>query len=195
MNQIPPETIMMPNEAEILDADLLSEFESETVQKAARDLRRSAIVAFMFFPIFGILDYFVYAQFFTAFVTIRIFVMLSCVVMILIMMSGFGKRNPRDLGMAEYLICCLSIVLMVHLTGDPASPYYAGINLVLITFISMLPLDLTRTAIVSSIVYLSYLLPVLILNRISEPAIFLNKISFSSPRLFWFSSVHTAPLK
>ena len=46
------------------DADLQSRFEDETVQKAARDLRLSAIVAIIFFPTFGILDYFVYVQLF-----------------------------------------------------------------------------------------------------------------------------------
>jgi response regulator RpfG family c-di-GMP phosphodiesterase/signal transduction histidine kinase len=160
------------------EAGLLAEFEKETVQKAVRDARIASVAASVAFPLFGILDYFLYSRLFAVFLIIRFVVITMSMGIYMLTFTSFGGRHPRGLGMMEYLICCLSIALMVHLTGDPSSPYYAGINLTLIIFLAIMPLDLKRTAIISLIVYGSYLVPMLVLKRVSEIAPILNNNFF-----------------
>jgi response regulator RpfG family c-di-GMP phosphodiesterase/signal transduction histidine kinase len=181
----------------VFDADLLAGFESETVRKASSDTRLATIVAAISFSFFGILDYFVYAQLFRIFIFIRLIVVISNMGIYLLTMTGFGKRFPRELGMAGYCICCLSIVLMVHLTGDAASPYYAGVSLVLIVFLAVLPLDLTRTAIISLIVYASYVVPMIALKRVNHLAPLLNNNFFllCTIALVILSSHHATQLR
>ncbi len=80
--------------------------------------------------------------------------------------------------MLEYLVCGLSIIIMVHLVGGYLTPYYAGINLVLLAFISILPLDAKRTAIICAIIYAAYIIPILALQKIDNLPILLNNNFF-----------------
>ncbi|UCF99255.1 MAG: response regulator [Spirochaetaceae bacterium] len=80
--------------------------------------------------------------------------------------------------MIEYLVCGLSITVMVHMVGGYLSPYYAGINLVLLAFISILPLDTRRTIIICAIIYAAYIVPILLRQPIDDLAILLNNNFF-----------------
>lgn len=157
---------------------LAKEFERETIAKAITDTRLAAIAASVAFPLFNILDYFIYPHLYFSFLAIRAVVVALSMIIFSLARTKLGKRHPRELGMLEYIICCLSISLMVHMTGDTSSPFYAGINLVLIVFLAMMPLDLKRTAIISAIVYTSYLAPMIAFRRITDFPIFMNNNFF-----------------
>ena len=92
--------------------------------------------------------------------------------------TGFGKARPFPIAIAEYLAGGLSIVLMVHISGGYASTYYAGIIMVLLAFIFILPMNAKRTAIVCSVIYISYIVPIIALQRIEHLNIFLNNNFF-----------------
>lgn len=157
---------------------LQTQFTLETSEKAIRDTKTTAIVASIAFSLFGLLDYALYPDFFVHLIVIRIGVVISNIFVFLLIHTRFGARYPRQLAMAEYLICGLSIVLMVHLVGGYLTPYYAGINLVLLAFISILPLDARRTIIICIIIYAAYIVPILIRQRIDDLAILLNNNFF-----------------
>ena len=106
---------------------LLSEFDREARQKVSRDTRTGAIAACMFVP-FGILDYFAFPHLFITFLLIRVAVVAISMVVFLFTRSRLGTSHPFFLGMLEFLIGGLSIVLMVHLSGGYTSTYYAGIT-------------------------------------------------------------------
>ena len=146
-------------------AELLAGFEQETISKAVDDFQRSLVVAMICFLLFGVLDYFVYRELFAVFCLIRLVVIITYLCLFLITRTRFGARYPRELAMVQYLVCCLSIVLMVYLSRDSSSPYYAGINLVLIFFLAMMPLDPVRTLVVTAIVYAAYLAAILLAHE------------------------------
>jgi len=154
------------------------QFESEAKEKAVRDTSIGARVGSILFLVFGILDYFAFPRLFATFVIIRLcFVALSMLVLSMTK-TRFGKGQPFLLAIFEYLIGGLSIVLMVHLSGGYTSTYYAGVNMVLLSLIFMLPMNAKRTAIVCSIIYLAYIIPILALQRIEHLDIFLNNNFF-----------------
>lgn len=138
----------------------------------------AAITAAIAFLLFSFLDYIVYRQFFVAFGIIRLGVIVLSMVVYAFTRTEFGKRNSRRLGMVEYLICCLSTVLMVHLTGDSSTPYYVGITMILFGLLAIMPLDIGRTSIISVIVYAAFLIPTLALRRVSNVALFVNNNFF-----------------
>jgi len=160
------------------DNSLVGSFNRESIDKARRDARLAAITACAAFPAFSFLDYFVYRQFLLIFSCIRLTVIALSLVVYSLTGTKLGRRNPRGLGMAEYLICCLSVVIMIHVTGDSASPYYVGIITILMIFLVMMPLDVKRTSIISVIVYLAYLVPTLALRRVLNLPLLLNNNFF-----------------
>ncbi len=158
--------------------DLISGFQHETIEKAIRDARRTTVVASVFFVVFAALDYVLYPAQFQELVLIRFAVVLLNMAIRAALRTGAGKRHVLELAMLEYLICGIAIATMVHLVGGYVSPYYAGINLVLLGFIVILPLDLIRTAIVCAIIYASYAVPILVLQGIDDYGILLNNNFF-----------------
>ena len=153
-------------------------FQTETNEKAVRDTRLTAVVASALYLLFCVLDYFAYPSSFFTFFLIRIVVVLGNLLVYLFMQTKTGIRNPLWFAMLEYLLCGSGIMLMVHLSGGYSSAYYAGANLVLMAFISIIPLDAKRTALICSILYAMYIIPILTMQRIEHFDIFLNNNFF-----------------
>jgi signal transduction histidine kinase len=73
-----------------------------------------------------------------------------------LLMSRWGERHYRWLRMAWYWIPMVFIAWMIYAARDPFSPYYAGLNLVLLGVGIILPWtyrELLVTALVSSLIY------------------------------------------
>jgi putative nucleotidyltransferase with HDIG domain len=169
---------MIARGGQAADSKMIKAFERETIEKAIHDTQLSAIASSIAFMLFSLLDFFVYPKLFVLFLLFRFGVVVLNLFLYLIVQTKFGKTYPREVAMAEYLVYAISIILMIHSAEGYLSPYYAGINVVLIGFIFILPLDARRTIIVCSAIYLLYLVPILIVQRISNWAIFLNNNFF-----------------
>ena len=153
-------------------------FEAESIAKAQRDVRLAAFLAAVLFALFLLLDYIAYPRLFHTFLTIRSVAVITSVVVIFAVNTDPGGRYARELGTFAYLVWAGSIVVMVHLSGGYASPYYAGINLVLIAFLFLLPLDFKRALFVCATVYLAYLLPSVLGTGVQNFAAFANNHFF-----------------
>ncbi len=153
-------------------------FEAESVAKAQRDVRLAAFLAAVLFALFLMLDYIAYPSLFRTFLTIRSITVIGSVVVIFAVATETGSRYARELGTLAYVMWAGSIVVMVHLSGGYASPYYAGINLVLIAFLFLLPLDFKRTLFVCVAVYTGYLLPSLFGTGVRDFPVFANNHFF-----------------
>jgi putative nucleotidyltransferase with HDIG domain len=166
------------NESPQIQTNLRQEFEKESKQKAIGDTKTGTVAASIAFPIYSVLDYFVYPDHHFEFLIIRAAVILICMSVFWLMHTKFGKTYPREFGVFAYIICCLSIVLMVHRVGGYQSPYYAGVNLVLIIFLAILPMDLRRTIVICVVAYAAYIIPIVAFQSIDNLAIFLNNNFF-----------------
>ncbi len=157
---------------------LVNGFLQETREKVARDLRLTTVVASIAFVLFNILDYFLYPTLYFQLLLLRVGVVIGSFLIFFTTRTGIGRRFSLELAMLEYVLCGLSIVWMVHLSGGYASPYYAGINLVLLGFIFILPIDAGRTLIICIILYAAYIAPIFIYQKVTDSAVALNNNFF-----------------
>jgi response regulator RpfG family c-di-GMP phosphodiesterase/signal transduction histidine kinase len=170
---------MNPEVAASRNAEVLRQkFAVEAQEKALKDTKLTAKVACVAYPLFLVVDYFLYPGIFSTLLFIRLSFVGFSLVILLLTATRLGEKNAFLLGMLEYLFGGLTIVLMVHLAGGYTSEYYAGINLVLLGFIFILPLNAIRTAIVCVLLYAAYIIPILLLQRIERWDVFLNNNFF-----------------
>jgi response regulator RpfG family c-di-GMP phosphodiesterase/signal transduction histidine kinase len=158
--------------------NLVQEFKKESTLKAVSNTKTATLAASIAFPAYSFLDYFVYPDNYFEFLLIRAAVVVICMSVFGVMHTKFGKTYPKEIGVFAYIVCCLSIILMIHRVGGYLSPYYAGINLVLIIFLAVLPLDPRRTTIICTVAYAAYILPIVFFQSIDNMAIFLNNNFF-----------------
>jgi response regulator RpfG family c-di-GMP phosphodiesterase/signal transduction histidine kinase len=171
---------MMANTEKISSDQLLlrAEYNTEDKEKAIHNARLGAVLGSTLYLLFVVLDYFAYPQLLSIFLLIRVVVVLVNAVIFAMMRTKTGKKNALTFASMEYLLFGSGIILMVHLAGGYISPYYAGVNLALMAFISIIPLNARRTATICAILYALYILPILLLQRIEHFDVFLNNNFF-----------------
>ena len=91
----------------------------------------SALVVFLM-PAGVALDYVVYERELIPFLWIRLFGSALGAVLWILHASSFGQKHVRWLGLPIAFVPAFCIAWMIYRTGDPVSPYYAGLNLVLL---------------------------------------------------------------
>jgi len=154
------------------------EFERESIQKAGVDLRNTSLVVVVFYSLFILLDYVVYPQLFFQFLYLRLGVGAVSLGIFFLCGLPFVQRHSRGFALFMYFVTGLPIIAMIHLGGGYTSPYYAGINLVLLAMLFLLPLDPVRTAVTGIVLYGFYLVPILVFQDIEDLPIFLNNNFF-----------------
>jgi signal transduction histidine kinase len=143
-----------------------------------RNFRVACILAFIFVPAGSSLDYWMYPHFFAEFLCFR----LVCSALLLfiwwLVKTPVGLRFYRVLGLilpALPTICC---ALMIYRTTGENSPYYAGLNLVLLGA----AIILRWTFVDSLLAFLEalglYLVACISHGPIKEPNLFFNNIYF-----------------
>ena len=157
---------------------MAAEFEQEIVTKAIANTRLATITATVSFSLFAILDYILYPAHLLTFFLIRLALIFLSFIINLLTRIRLGRRFILELGMVEYIVCCLSIVLMIYLTGDSSSSYFAGIVAIFVSFSAIMPLTLIRTIIISIIVYSAFILPPVLLQRVNTPPVFISNNFF-----------------
>jgi len=168
---------MNPTRSNISEG-LRSAFDQELRKKGIREIRITTVVASVAFLLFNILDWFVFPDFSRFFLLIRLMVLAFNIVIALITLLPDAFKYSYILKMSAYLVYSASIITMVQLTGGYISSYYAGLNVILIGFMVLLPLDVGRTTLICFLVYAGYLIPILITQEIIQSDIFLNNNFF-----------------
>jgi signal transduction histidine kinase/ActR/RegA family two-component response regulator len=129
-------------------------------------------------PLFGFLDFVFAPRLFFFFLTLRLSTSLILLLILFLAYPTVGKRSPRVLGIIGPTIVGASISLMTRFLGGYESPYYAGLNLVILGMSLVLPFSVKETAVTCGLIYGSYILPILWLDRIAEPRFFINNSFF-----------------
>src|SRR2546430_1373411 len=132
-------------------------------------------------PLFGFLDnIFAPLDLFLFFLTLRLSTSLILLLVLFAAYPTVGKRFPSLLGIVGPPIVGASISIMTRFLGGYESSYYAGLNLVILGMSLVLPFSVKETAITCGIIYGTYILPILWLDRIVQPEIFINNNFFLS---------------
>ena len=158
--------------------ELAQAYETEEIARAVHNTRLAAVAASIAITAFYALDYILYPHDRIVFLLLRAAVVGLSALVYVLTFSALGKKLSRELGMIEYLIVSSVVVVMVHMTGGYESLYYAGINVVLIALLFILPLDVRRTALICGVVYAGYIVPILVRQKIEDLPTFLNNNFF-----------------
>jgi len=130
----------------------------------------------------GFLDYFVTPILFNKFLLLRVAI---CFILIIIfyLLQILNKSHKEEkyitsLVMAGLLLSASAIEVMVLGLGGHKSFYYAGFNLLTICALGLLPLSLAISSVCAGLIYLIYLLPILLLDKITDYPLFISNNFF-----------------
>ncbi len=96
------------------------------------NIQVGCLVGMILMPAGFTLDWFVYPQHFWKFLGLRLICSLLIGVFWLVVRSSWGRRRHRALGVTLAMFPSACIALMIQQTDGWNSPYYAGLNLVLL---------------------------------------------------------------
>ncbi len=171
-------------------------FESETVEQAYNEeqagffhkrIRTGSMWAILFYPLFAILDFIVYKEFFTFFLTMRIISEGFLVFGLLASFFNKSHKYPQAIAIVQYLTLSFSILVMIHVSDGYKSPYYVGLILTLLFLLFIYPMSFRSTLIVTTLTLAGYMLPILILDTIDMPSIFITNCTFFFGVIFFIN--------
>jgi signal transduction histidine kinase len=121
-------------------------------------LRHVRIALVLFLPLvssFAVLDWLIYPELFGAMLRIRLAVGVLFIGILALTFTPLG-RYIRAIGVVSAIVAGISISWMVAISEGAASPYYAGLNLILVVMSVLLPWTLRETAVVCAATIASY---------------------------------------
>ena len=133
----------------------------EAYGKADADLRvRQAkicsVIAMVLVPACIGLDYFAYPTLLGRIFVSRMICDLFLLLPFLALYTSWGVSHIRLLANAPPLVPCITICWMIYATEGVFSPYYAGLNLVLVGVILLVPYTLREAGLICAIVVVCY---------------------------------------
>lgn len=150
----------------------------EQIERISSGKIASALVVFLM-PAGLTLDYFVYEKQVPLFLGLRLLCSALAAVVWYLHTTEFGRNNSRRLGIPIPLLPAFFICWMIYLQDGAASPYYAGLNLILLA-VSMVARWDTRESIRSvGIVLVMYLVACVARpDTVNETRLLFNNIYF-----------------
>jgi signal transduction histidine kinase len=136
------------------------------------------IMALIFVPAGASLDYFVYPTHFWGFLGARFFCSALLALVWCLLQSQAGIRIYRVWGFLVAFLPLAFISWMIYRTDGPNSPYYAGLNLVMLGAAILLRWTFMDSVLVYAASLASYMAASLLSGQTSKPGIFFNNIYF-----------------
>jgi signal transduction histidine kinase len=126
------ESLKMLNQAITFQPEFQAAYSAHEQQRRVSTGKvASALVVFLM-PAGVVLDMFVYRDELRPFFMIRLFGSVLGAVLWYLHTTGFGQRHVRWLGLPIAFAPAACVAWMMYLSGDAGTPYYAGLNLVLL---------------------------------------------------------------
>jgi len=127
--------------------------------------------------IFSVLDFFSYPDYAKTFFLLRLVDIALMLIVLAISYTKLGLSYGKAFGIFEMSITGIMINTMIRYTGYE-SPYYAGLNLVVLAIGVMYPWGFKETLLTTGFVYICYVVPILLFDKISNVILFVNNNIF-----------------
>jgi signal transduction histidine kinase len=151
-------------------------------RESARLCRQAATTACLLgiplVPAFAVLDRAVFPDQFATFLQMRLACVVTLIVIWCLLRGPVGERHPLALGMLVTLDIGIMIDAMTMMTGGHASPYYAGINLVILAVALLMPWHPAWSAASCGLLIGGYVVCALRAGPISDARVFANNLFF-----------------
>ena len=140
--------------------------DAQRMQEAYREFDRevtiskfkiSCILGMTLVPTFAVVDFVVYPEHAYTFLWLRLLCSAMIGVFLSVLLTPFGRRHIRFFGVTLVLIPASLIAYMVYVTEGTESPYYAGLNLVLLVVGFVLNWTFRESLVAVSLVIATYL--------------------------------------
>ena len=135
---------------------ILAAYDEHEREMSIRKSRLGCLIAIVLFPIFHVLDYFVYQAHQWDFLKLR----LACSALMACLYPLFGTRLGRRFHSLHALILLAlpsaTIAWMIHATEAVSSSYYAGLNLILLVLAVVLDWTFLQSVVAVAIVIVFY---------------------------------------
>ena len=163
-------------------SDVQKAFAEYDRQNRISNSKLGAVLAIIMMPLGASLDFFVYRSRGThllwTFFELRVLCSLLVGVVLALFWTNFGKKHYRVLGMTWYMLPAFFIAWMIYAAKDPVSPYYAGLNLVVLAIGLILPWTYKENLLAVTLVISMYLGACLLQRSILNTAYVFNNVYF-----------------
>jgi signal transduction histidine kinase len=132
-------------------------FERYDREVAIDNFKVACLLGMVLVPSFTIIDYTVYPKLATEFLTVRLLCSALIGAFLAVLLTQFGRRHYRSFGITLLLLPSSCISYMIYRTDGAGSPYYAGLNLVLLVLGFVLRWTFRESLIAVALVMAEYL--------------------------------------
>ncbi len=156
-------------------------FEQEQMELNLRNARMGAWFVMVLVPLCSFLDWMAYPESYWEFLVLRVACAASCVPLLLALNGSLGRKYCRAYPIILPLLPALMICVMIYLSGDPGSGYYAGLTLCIVATAFVFHWTFREIGITLGLVVLAYFaatLPNLQLKDSRALGIFVNNTGF-----------------
>lgn len=169
----------MSESTTVLDSNLLQKFQAYEREIRVRNYRICAVLAAIFMVLGSSLDFVVYGQQgLVGFFGLRVFSALALLFLWSLLLTRWGMKRNRLVGLCISLPPITSIAWMIYVKEGADSPYYAGLNLVMLGAAILMRWPLTDSIIVVILTLVSYLIACYTHAQIVNVHIFFNNLYF-----------------
>ena len=166
----------------ILDKMIVMDKEKYIQQELLNSVQLAGSSLFLYGAIMdvslSILDYFVTPDNFLRFLIYRVITATLTIALYFIFKLKKDIRFQSSIFILAALITSVMIELMILSFGGHQSIYYAGMMILLVLILGFLPISVRLAALLGCIVYATYLLPILVLDTITNMRVFINNNIF-----------------
>lgn len=153
-------------------------YEAECRSLYRQGARAACLLALPLVPLFGLLDWALFPQSFQLLVDLRFVCVVILVLIHRILRTPFGERRSLALGVVTALVLGTMIDLMTAFTGGAASPYYAGVNLVMVGVALLMPWPPAWTFSTCAVMIAGYVLGAIGLNAHLDVRLLVSNLFF-----------------
>ncbi|HEY5038520.1 MAG TPA: histidine kinase dimerization/phospho-acceptor domain-containing protein, partial [bacterium] len=147
-------------------------------QVRINQIRIWAVLCSILLPAGITLDYFVYPEKVLPFLKLRLFCSLLSLLIWALLRVSWGQKHYRLLGLVLPLLPTFFIVCMIYSTEGVTSPYYAGLNLVLLAVGVLFSWTYLENLLVGVLVMVMYAVGCLLHGSFQLGGIFFNNVYF-----------------
>jgi PAS domain S-box-containing protein len=126
----------------------------------------------------SLLDYFVAPENFKSFFVYRAITAVITISLAFLSKLWKNKRLYSAIIVCATAITAAMIEVMIMSLGGHQSSYYVGMIILMIFVFAFLPISVKMTGFINAIIYATYLVPILMFDKITNPRVFINNNAF-----------------
>jgi len=158
--------------------EFLAAYQEYDREITIRKTRLGCFLGIVLVPLFGGLDHYVYPQWTTKFFLLRLLCSVLMAALYLVLRTSFGKKYYHFQGIVLLFLPSATIAWMVYATEGTASPYYAGLTLVLMVLAVVLDWTFWQSVVSVVLVLLLYVAACLFSPAAFDGGLFINNLFF-----------------